>query len=109
MEYMPLQREEALHGWYAWQTNNYDPVAPATSKLACRGDYDDAGWAALLQDDNIANTIFICAESGRPFRIIPQEVAFYKKYNLQIPSFHPDVRHLQRIGKRQKSMTYLYR
>jgi len=34
------------------------------------------------------------------FRIIPQELEFYRKHNLPIPRKHPDQRHLDRMKLR---------
>ena len=36
----------------------------------------------------------------KPFRIINQEEAFYKKYNLSLPTFHPDQRNKERMELR---------
>lgn len=38
----------------------------------------------------------ICAVSGRPFRVIKQELEFYRKMNLPLPRLHPDVRERRR-------------
>jgi hypothetical protein len=38
--------------------------------------------------------------SGKPFRIIKQELEFYRKHNLPIPRRHPDVRHADRMKMR---------
>ncbi len=107
-EYMPLDVASAKQKWYLWLDSNYDPAIPPTSKVIYGRDYDDAGREDLLNDDKICNCIFICEESGRPFRVIAQEVAFYKKHKLQIPTLHPDVRHLKRIEKRQNNNQSLF-
>ncbi|MEI8092194.1 MAG: hypothetical protein WCG98_08655 [bacterium] len=44
--------------------------------------------------------MIICEVSSKPFRIIPQELAFYNKHNLPLPTKHPDVRHAERIKLR---------
>ena len=46
-------------------------------------------------DDFIQKPI-CCGESGRLFRIIPQELAFYRKKGLPLPRVCPRVRHQQR-------------
>jgi len=35
--------------------------------------------------------------SSKPFRIIKQELEFYRKHSLPIPRRHPDIRHLDRM------------
>ena len=43
-------------------------------------------------DDSILQKGIICEVTGRPFRIIPTELAFYRKMNLPLPHLHPSVR-----------------
>jgi len=42
--------------------------------------------------DDVLNIIIACEETGRPFRIIPQELALYRKRELPLPRKHPHVR-----------------
>ena len=99
-EYFPLTREEALARWYKRQDKNYDPVIPEWVETIERKNFSDEERNVLRDDPNIVKKIFICEMSGRPFRLISQEVAFYKKHNIQLPSKHPDVRHQERLAKR---------
>ena len=41
-----------------------------------------------------------CEVSGKPFRIIRQELEFYRKHSIPIPRRHPDVRHMDRMKMR---------
>lgn len=50
--------------------------------------------------DDILNWAIKCKESGRPFKIQKAELEFYRKMNLPIPHFHPDIRHKNRMQKR---------
>lgn len=50
-------------------------------------------------DDSITDTIILCEISKRPYRIISQELAFYKKYNIPLPRKHPDTRYEERFKK----------
>ncbi len=50
--------------------------------------------------DDILNWVIECEVSGKPFRIIKQELEFYRKHNLPIPRRHPDVRHMDRMKLR---------
>jgi CxxC-x17-CxxC domain-containing protein len=42
----------------------------------------------------------------KPFRIIPQELDFYRKHNLPIPRRHPNQRHLDRMSLRNPRKLY---
>ena len=57
-------------------------------------------WEELRDDDSITNKIIVCEVSGKPFRIIKQELDFYRKYSIPLPIWHPDIRHQERIKKR---------
>jgi hypothetical protein len=62
-----------------------------------------------IQDisDDIVDKTILCAETGRPFRIVAMELEFYRKHGLPLPRRHPDVRHAQRMTKRPKRKLYL--
>jgi hypothetical protein len=51
--------------------------------------------------DEILKTAVKCEISGKLFRIIPQELAFYRKHNIPLPRKHPDVRHAERMALRK--------
>jgi len=57
---------------------------------------------ALIKDipDDILNWAIECEETKKPFKILKQELAFYRKMNLPIPHFHPDERHKRRMASR---------
>jgi hypothetical protein len=75
-EYFPLTKEEALAKWF--KRSDYEAPFP-------KGDGKD---------------VVICEVSKKPFRLIPQEIEFYKKHNLPLPTKHPDVRHAERMKLR---------
>jgi len=62
--------------------------------------------AELLPDsiddipDDILNWAIECEATKRPFRIVKQELEFYRRMKLPIPHFHPDERHRRRIALR---------
>ncbi len=43
-------------------------------------------------DESILEKVLLCAKTRRPYRIIKQELAFYKKFGLPIPRYHQDER-----------------
>ena len=63
------------------------------------------GWSWYdVEESSVAqaegeNTVK-CEVSGRVFRLIPQELKFYKEMGLSLPTRHPEVRHADRLSKR---------
>ena len=51
-------------------------------------------------DDSILKKAIICEVSGRPFRIVPLELQFYRKYGIALPRKHYEIRHTERLAKR---------
>lgn len=58
-------------------------------------------------DDTILGQALICEVSGRPFRIVAMELAFYRRHQLPLPRRHPDIRHTERCKKRPGRELYL--
>ncbi len=46
--------------------------------------------------DDILDKVILCEQTGKPFRIMPFELKFYRQKNLPLPTIHP----LQRIRNR---------
>lgn len=44
--------------------------------------------------------------TGKPFKIIKQELAFYIENNIPLPTKHPDQRHRERNALRNKQDIY---
>ena len=51
-------------------------------------------------EDSIVDKALICSRSGRPFRIVKQELDFYRSQGIPIPHMHPEERHKDRIVRR---------
>lgn len=73
----PLSKEQVLKNGWTW----YD--VPESS-------------VAQAEGENVVQ----CEVSGKSFRLIPQELKFYKDMGLPKPTRHPDVRHKDRLAKR---------
>ena len=102
-EYLPLSKEEARAKGYKRQDNNYDSAIPEWAKVIDR----TITTEELINVDDIIKSIFICEVSGRPYRIIKQELEFYRKHNLSLPRKHPDIRHEERVKIRPGRTLYL--
>jgi hypothetical protein len=57
--------------------------------------------------DDILQQAIVCEISGRPFRIMPLELDFYRKHHLPLPHKHPDIRREERIQQRPGRELYL--
>lgn len=94
-EYYPLTKEEAFKQGFHWSDviipfPKVEKIIPA-SKLPNN--------IADIPDD-ILNWAIECEVTKRPFKIIKQELEFYRKHTLPIPHKHPEQRHLERLKKR---------
>lgn len=99
-EYFPLSREAAVRAGYRWkesETRNYQITVMG-------GQLPDH-----VKDvpDTITNEIIGCLHESKcteqcteAFRIIPQELEFYRKMNLPLPRLCSNCRHYQRIKQR---------
>ena len=82
-------------GGFKW--SDYEPPFPKVDKII---------KASMLPEDitkipdDILNRAIECEVTKKPFRIISQELEFYRKHNLPIPKRHPDQRHLDRMALR---------
>ena len=73
----PLTKEQALAQGFRW--HDMDESAPVQA-----------------EGENIVQ----CRETGRSFRLVPQELKFYAQLGLPRPTVHPDVRHNRRVALR---------
>ncbi len=56
--------------------------------------------------DDICKQILQCEATQKPYKIIPQELKFYRSMNIPLPSVSPDHRHKTRIAKRNPYTLY---
>jgi len=97
-DFFPQTKEDISRRKGKRQDISYDAVLQDNSKIL--------KWEQIPQNisqvgDDVLDSILICEVSGRPFKITKTELAFYRKYNLPLPRKHPDIRHQERINKRQ--------
>ncbi|MDD5770529.1 MAG: hypothetical protein PHE25_06165 [Candidatus Gracilibacteria bacterium] len=94
-EYFPISRDKALPYLYKW--SDYEPPFPKVDKIIPANKLPED-----IKDipDDILNWAIECEITKKPFRIISQELEFYRKHNLPIPKRHPDQRHLDRMALR---------
>lgn len=96
-EYFSLTKEEALNQGWRWKEDDEREFQPQTVEIPL--DIKDV-------NPSICDEVLACEITGRNYRIIPQELAFYRSMNLPIPRKHPDQRHRERIAKRNPRKLY---
>jgi len=90
----PLTKEEAKQRGYNW--NDYQsPQVPVPALTA-----SDLPQTIAEVSDQILNQAIVCESSGKRFRVVKQELEFYRAHNLPLPTKHPDIRHLNRVHAR---------
>ncbi len=94
-EYYSISKQEALTRGFNW--SDYEAPFPKVEKIIPASKLPDD--ITKIPDD-ILNWAIECEVTGKPFRIIKQELEFYRKHNLPIPRRHPDQRHLDRMSLR---------
>jgi hypothetical protein len=100
-EHYPLTRDLALSKGFSW--SDFEAPNPKVEKTIRPNTLPDANKEI---SDEIVNWAIECEVSGRLFRIIKEELGFYRKYKIPIPRKHPDVRHLERIKERHTNLLW---
>ncbi len=88
----PLSREEVLTKGYKWRDKDSTEYQRQSYEMPDK---------IVDVNEGICSEILACEVTGKNFRIIPQELAFYKKIGLPVPRRCPE----QRISDRLKLRT----
>ena len=105
-EYFPLTKEEAINQGYSWYDrpkSEYQPTIKAEDLPDHIKDVDDSITQEVIECAN--NSSGKCQGSG-VYRILPQELEFYRKMNLPLPRLCPACRHQERIKQRNPMKLY---
>ena len=90
MEYFPLSKDEALERGFDWQEKTYPINIPEQATVIQTGDLPDHIDAI---DQSVCTKVIICADTGKPYRILSSELAFYQRNHIPVPRVHQDVRY----------------
>ncbi len=90
--FFPLTKEECKKRGYRWC--DYEAAIEATRTIPAAQLPDNS---ADIPDD-ILNWAIVCEVSKKPFKIIKQELDFYRTHRLSIPRRHPNQRHFDRYA-----------
>ena len=96
-EYFPMTKEEVLKKGYKWREPDKKEYQPQTIKVP--QDIDEV-------PSKIINEILACKDCGKNYKIIAQELNFYRKMHLPIPKKCPDCRHKYRLKLRNPRKLY---
>jgi len=93
-EYFPLTEGEVIkRGWKWYADTESQTSAYQGPRLSLPADIKDV-------PDDITEKILTCERTGKPYKIIPQELALYRQHHLPLPRVCFDERHLERIQRR---------
>ncbi len=99
--FFPLTKEQAISKGYQWcdsePTVNAQKTVDAHSLPDHIDDIPDSSSVALAKEDDILEWAIVCEASGKPFKLIRQELEFYRAQRLPLPRRHPDQRHRDRF------------
>lgn len=95
IEYFPLSKKEALKRGFKW--SDYESPTPDMGQIIPTNKLPDK-----IEDitDNILKQAIECEITKKPFKIIKQELEFYRKQNIPLPRRHPEQRHIDRMSIR---------
>lgn len=93
--FYPLRREEAKALGFTFGKDV--PVYDQKDRPPL---YDIKEYADAAKAQELTTATLYCEVTGKPYKIVPQELAFYLKHSIQIPRKSPDQRHLERLAKR---------
>lgn len=90
MDIYPLEKADALAQGYPWRDEETKPLQPQTYVMPTH-----------IKDvkDNILTAVLACS-CGKNFKIIPQELKFYRQMQIPIPEKCPSCRHRPRMLRR---------
>ncbi|MCX6807275.1 MAG: hypothetical protein NTZ80_00475, partial [Patescibacteria group bacterium] len=94
-EYFPFTKEKAVSKDFKW--SDYESPLPEVAKIIAANKLPNS----IIQVPNeILDWAIQCELTKKPFRIIKQELDFYRKYDLPLPKRYPEQRHLDRMALR---------
>lgn len=99
----PKTKEEAASIGAKWQDNEF---APELNGQFYEPDDNIKTYQSKEKSDELTAGVLKCQVSGKPFRIMPQELAFYLKNGIPIPAKHYDVRYAERFHTRNPKVLY---
>lgn len=88
----PLNKERVLKNGWNWSDS--EPEQPQVSKTVKA---DEIPGAINDVPDDIVNWAITGEVTGKPFKVVSQELEFYRKMKVPVPHRHPNQRHKERV------------
>ncbi|MFZ2620027.1 MAG: hypothetical protein WAX89_04060 [Alphaproteobacteria bacterium] len=102
-EYFPLSEQQAGDMGFNW--SEFTPPLPHVEKLVTVAMHPQLPRARGMSDE-LVNWAIECAETGKPFQIMPMELAFYRAHDLPIPTLHPRQRLRHRLSQKTRRQLF---
>ncbi len=93
-EQFPLSRDEALAQGFKWEDTPRGTYGKETKQ------WNDVPDSINDITFNVVPEIFTCTSCTKNYKIIANELAFYKRLNIPLPQCCPDCRHERRLKAR---------
>ena len=99
-DFFPLTKEGALQKRYTWYDKPKGEYESTISAVGLVDHIKDVEKDVLNEVIECANELKETCNGSGVFKILSQELEFYKKYNLPLPRICPDCRHHERLKQR---------
>ncbi|MFA6520796.1 MAG: hypothetical protein WCT53_00190 [Candidatus Gracilibacteria bacterium] len=96
-EYFPLTKEQAIAQGLKWRDE--DKKHAASQSVTVPDDIKDV-------KDDIVNAVLVCKHCEKNFKVVPQELKFYRELKLPIPEVCWVCRHHERMAQKNPRVVY---
>jgi hypothetical protein len=100
-EYQPLSKDEVLSRGLKWKEGLINISSVSDDFLSKSIPPEHAGQ----NTEEILKTAWRCSATNKAYKIIRQELEFYRRMSLPLPSLSPDERHRRRMSLRGERTT----
>lgn len=88
----PLEKEEAIKLGAKWQDEDY---SLQFSGEAYQPLDDISEYRVEQKQKELLSGILKCEKTNKAYKIMPQELAYYLKHNIPVPTLHPEARYMK--------------
>ncbi len=99
-EYFPLSRDQVAGsgwGWYDRPDRHYAPTLKIENLPQAINEVEDSILAEIIECKNKGSEISACTNA---FKVMPEELAFYRRLSIPLPMYCPNCRHYNRLQRR---------
>jgi len=93
-EQFSLSKDEALAQGFKWEDTERGTYNKETKNI------EDMPESFSGIDFDATKEIYVCGSCSKNYKVIPNELLFYKKLDVPLPRLCPDCRHYRRIASR---------